>query len=159
MKAATAQANEHPLQLQEDRRREHEQNRARNLRDRLIQWAETVPLRMEGTALEDAAQEDLPILQQMAVEHYNRHYSRANERLRTRPEVVDQKTMDRWCVNFLRHQYTLYDRRTTRIGNHQEPRARREAMLVIRSRTYQIIMEAWPQLADECRNQMNQRDE
>ena len=67
--------------------------------------------------------------------------------------------MDRWCVNFLRHRYTLYDRRATRISNQQEPRARREAMLVIRKRTYQIIMEAWPQLADECRNQMNQRDE
>ena len=159
MDAATIQAPENSLHLREERKREHERNRARNLREQLLQWAQGVPLLKEGERLEDAAGGDLKALQEQAVEDYNHQHSRGNEHLRIRPEVVDDRTMNRWCVNFLRHRHTLYDRRANRIGNHPRTRARTEAMRIIQNRTYLLIMKAWPHLAQECRKQMQMRED
>jgi hypothetical protein len=69
---------------------------------------------------------------------------------------VDQATLDRWCVNYVRHQLTVYDEGLEalfgRIG-------RAQATVRWRTRIYAAIADAYPTLAPECARQRAIREE
>ena len=131
--------------------RQRNQGRGQSTRDRLLKWAHTVPIE-----LQPVAQGDIDILRELALEHRNNRYSRGKEHLRTTMQATDTQTLDRWCVNFLRHRHTLYDRRTNRVGRGTTQKAQQEALSIIRKRVNLLIIHEWPQLAQECQRQLDQ---
>ena len=124
--------------------------RRETARQRLLRRASTLPL-----DLEPGLPEDLDSLRQQALRHRNNRYSRGDEHLRVRMEDTNPRTLNRWFVNFLRHRHTRYDHQVNRIGSGASRRDREEAIQTIRDRICQLIAQKYPQLADECRRQMN----
>jgi hypothetical protein len=104
---------------------------------------------------------DLDDLAERAVRHRNiRDADRAWDRGWDDPEPaeagsVDQATLDRWCVNYLRHRQMSYDADLDalygRVG-------RGEAEAAIRRRVYEVIAAAHPSLAAECARQQAERE-
>ena len=103
---------------------------------------------------------DLGRLAVLAVEHRNvRDADRAWDRGwddsdPAEVDGVDQGTLHRWMVNYLRHRQTSYDADLSglygRVG-------RAEAQAAIRRRVYDVIAEAYPSLAAECARQFAER--
>lgn len=98
-------------------------------------------------------------LAELAVEHRNRIDWDRCERRGWDPDPatvdgVDEATLRRWKVNYLRHQRTIYDAALNdlyaRVG-------RAEATEAIRERVYAVIAEKYPDLADEARRQAAER--
>jgi hypothetical protein len=125
--------------------------------------------RRDGTVAAVAAVEiRLPALERAelerrAVEHRNR---RAADRAERRGwwddydpatvEGVDEATLARWSVNYLRHQGTRYD---ATLGDLYAQVGRHEAAALLRRRIYEEIGRAYPWLAGEADRQRQEREE
>ena len=73
----------------------------------------------------------------------------------TDPSEVDRRTLDRWKVNYLRHQLTAYDALLDDLfGTAGRPEAER----TLRRRVYTAIWNTYPDLADECQRQLRVRE-
>jgi hypothetical protein len=73
----------------------------------------------------------------------------------TDPAEVDRRTLDRWKVNYLRHQLTTYD---TLLDDLFGKAGRPEAERMLRRRVYAAIWNTYPDLADECQRQLRARE-
>jgi hypothetical protein len=73
----------------------------------------------------------------------------------TNPADVDRRTMDRWKVNYLRHQLTTYD---TLLDELFGQAGRPEAERTLRRRVYSAICNTYPDLAAECQRQLRARE-
>ncbi|GGP87813.1 hypothetical protein [Streptosporangium pseudovulgare] len=100
-------------------------------------------------------------LARKAVDHRNH---RDTERARHRPDHVpdparvtdvDESTLRRWVVNYLRHELTVYD---GTLGELFGKVGRAEATRLLRRRIYEAIARTYPQLADECGRQLRLRE-
>lgn len=100
-------------------------------------------------------------LTRKAVDHRNH---RDAERARHRPDHipdpalvadVDEPTLRRWAVNYLRHELTVYDGALEELSGRV---GRAEATRLLRRRTYEAIARAYPRLADECGRQLRLRE-
>ena len=104
---------------------------------------------------------DLDVLAERAVEHRNiRDADRAWDRGWDDPRPaeaggVEQTTLNRWMVNYLRHRHTSYDADLSQLYGRV---GRREAQAAIRRRVYDVIGGAYPSLAAECARQLAERD-
>lgn len=102
---------------------------------------------------------DLDILAARAVKHRNmRNADRAEDRGwdadPADPGAVDEGTLRRWQVNFLRHACTTYD---ADLDSLYARTGRVQAAEAIRDRVYTVIAEAYPALAAEARRQATER--
>jgi hypothetical protein len=64
---------------------------------------------------------------------------------------VDEATLRRWAVDYLRHRATVHD--ATLDGVHARV-GRAEATIAIRNTVCAVIAETYPDLADEARRQV-----
>ncbi len=64
---------------------------------------------------------------------------------------VEQATLERWMVNYLRHELTRYE---VLLDGLTGQTGRLEAEGVLRNKVYGAIGNAYPSLADECRRQL-----
>jgi hypothetical protein len=71
-------------------------------------------------------------------------------------EGVDEATLARWCVNWLRHQGTRYD---ATLADLYAQVGRHEAARLLRRRVYEEIGRAYPWLAGEAERQRQVREE
>ncbi|GIH68928.1 hypothetical protein [Sphaerimonospora thailandensis] len=101
-------------------------------------------------------------LARKAVAHRNRiDAERARYRLdhipaSARVEEVDEPTLQRWVVNYLRHALTGYDDELEGLFGKV---GRAEGERLLRGRIYAAIARAYPKLADECRRQLRLRQD
>ncbi|MFI6942038.1 hypothetical protein ACIBI4_22430 [Streptomyces sp. NPDC050418] len=70
-------------------------------------------------------------------------------------ESSDRPALDRWQVNYLRHQLTHYDELLD--GLHGKT-GRAAAETLLRQRIYTAIAETYPFLAHECERQLRERE-
>jgi hypothetical protein len=68
-------------------------------------------------------------------------------------KTADKPTRERWAVNFARHHLTNYDELL------EEYDLDADMVQVLRARVYDAIAKKWPELAKECRRQMNNRQD
>jgi hypothetical protein len=121
--------------------------------------AETLA-RVDGVSLSVPVVE-WDVLARRAVAHRNRRdEERAGDRVDLLPTParvadVDEPTLQRWMVNYLRHVLTVYDAESDelfgRVGRIQGTRR-------LRQRVYAAIALAYPELAGECRRQLQERE-
>lgn len=71
------------------------------------------------------------------------------------PSSVEDKTLERWKVNYLRHALTNYERQLTAVAGKVGVR---DAKSLIRRKVYDAISERYPSLAAECNKQYNERE-
>lgn len=128
------------------RAREASRNRQLAARERAlakkkeaIAAAEALPLRINP--------EPWALVQQKAVEHYNRRLRRGQSP--AGPGTVRHR-LDRLTVNYLRHQQTSYE---TELQAFKGVVGVGEAYLVVRNRILDLIAATYPALADECGRQ------
>jgi hypothetical protein len=91
-----------------------------------------------------------PVLTARAVRHRD-----ARQGDKTDPAKVDRSTLDRWKVNYLRHQLTTYD---TALDELFGQIGRADAERALRHRVYSAIWNTYPELAAECQRQLRLRD-
>jgi len=94
------------------------------------------------------------VLFRRAVAHRNRVRSYREDFELATMETVDESTLRRWAVNYLRHALTGYD---SQIGRFAEKPGFRSAESITRSRIYGTIAATYPGLAEECRRQEAER--
>lgn len=73
----------------------------------------------------------------------------------TDPAKLDPRILDRWKVNYLRHQLTTYD---TALDELFGQVGRADAERALRRRVYSAIWNAYPELAAECQRQLRIRE-
>jgi hypothetical protein len=95
-------------------------------------------------------------LQGESVTHRNEHAGRSRRNRENpdfehmpQPSMLDRETLDRLCVNFLRHQCSDYD---FTLAETFGQTGKETAIDVIRLRIYREIARRWPDLENECRN-------
>lgn len=64
---------------------------------------------------------------------------------------LDPHTLNRWTLNYLRHGLTNYDFLCTQLDRTNQKDY--TSYLQLRRRTFQLIAEAYPQFAEECKRQ------
>lgn len=112
-----------------------------------LAWSPVVP-KMEMGALRRAA-----------VDSYNAWLMRRLERdpdreLRPATLDADRGFLDRICVNYLRHRATNYDALLAKLDHLGR---RGEAVAAVRRRVLHAISDAYPELAEECARQLQNR--
>ena len=68
---------------------------------------------------------------------------------------VNQKTLDRWCVNYIRHHLTVYDEVLERLDRKT---GKQEAYELAFTTILHKIGEAYPMLQEECERQIEQKE-
>ncbi|WP_187281365.1 hypothetical protein [Nonomuraea sp. C10] len=101
------------------------------------------------------------VLTRQAVAHRNRLDA---ERAWDRPDhipaparegEVDEPTLQRWVVNYLRHELTAYNSELEGLFGRVGQAA---GMRLLRQRIYEAIPRVYPRLTDECRRQLHSRE-
>ncbi|MCG2624885.1 hypothetical protein LVY72_23630 [Arthrobacter sp. I2-34] len=136
------------IEASEEYRKAREASRTRQLAAReralakkkeAVAVAEALPLRINP--------EPWPVVQQQAIEHFNRRLRRGQSP--AGPRTV-QHRLDRLTVNYLRHQQTSYE---TELRAFKGVIGVGEAYLVVRNRILDLIAATYPNLRTECERQ------
>lgn len=68
---------------------------------------------------------------------------------------VNKKTLDRWCVNYIRHQLTVYDEVLEQL---ERKTGKQEAYELAFTTILNKIGEVYPMLQEECERQIQQKE-
>lgn len=68
---------------------------------------------------------------------------------------VNKKTLDRWCVNYIRHQLTVYDEVLEQL---ERKTGKQEAYELAFTTILNKIGEVYPMLQEECERQIEQKE-
>lgn len=95
-------------------------------------------------------------LYRLAVDHRNELRNNRDDFEYATTESVDESTLRRWGVNYLRHVLTGYD---SQIGRFAGKPGVRSAEAITRRAIYGTIAATYPGLAEECRRQQAERED
>lgn len=124
---------------------------ARNVRESRIQQ---VLRAARNTEIKLDASKDVADVQRETYTAVREHYQRTGRSIQP-IEAVHPSVLNRWCVNFLRHECTTYDRALLEawdVAGYSVDLYRDE----VRRRILGLIASGYPELEQECMNQRAQ---
>jgi hypothetical protein len=128
-------------------RRKAAVRRAASKRQELLDEIEALQIKVPELSQSD--------LQERAVEHRNVQMCTREGYSTASVESADPEHLQRWCVNFLRHQCTEYDSRLKALHGRV---GKGEAAVELRTKMNEAIGDAYPDLIDECYRQIRRRE-